>query len=238
MARRHSRLAKTEEKSNKKRAYLYLALSAIGLVLLVFFGIPSIVKMASFFGDLRSSGEPIGIEDTTPPAPPHMDDIPEATNKSSITVSGTAEPGVTVIIYLNGESFEVLSDKSGEFSYTLEINDGENTLYTLAKDSAGNESQTTKEFTFYYDATSPDLTIISPEDGAEFYGNKQRQVSIEGITEEGASITIDERFVVVENDGSFTFATTLSEGENSFNIKSEDKAGNSSEKTIILMFSE
>ena len=194
--------------------------------------------MASFLTELRSSGEPIGIEDTTPPAPPQMDDLPEATNKSAITISGTAESGATVVIYLNGEALETIANNSGEFSYTTGINKGENVVYALVKDSAGNESQTTKEYFIVFDNEAPVLEISSPEDRAEFYGSKQRQVSIEGTTEDSVKVTINDRFVVVESDGSFTFTTTLNEGENSFNIKAEDNAGNLSEKTIILLFSE
>lgn len=238
MARPRSRLARTEEKSNKKKAYWYIILTITSLVLLVFLGIPAIVKMASFLTELRSSGEPIGIEDTTPPAPPQLDDLPEATSKSAITISGTAEPGVTVIIYLNGEELETLVDNSGEFSHSSGINKGENVVYALAKDSAGNESQTTEEYYIVFDNESPDLEISSPEDGAEFYGSKQRQVTIEGLTEDDVKITVNDRFVVVESDGTFTFATTLSEGENSFAIKAEDKAGNTAEKSITLHFSE
>lgn len=238
MARPRSRLARTEEKSNKKKAYLYIILSIISLVLLVFLGIPAIVKMASFLTELRSSGEPIGIEDTTPPAPPQMDDLPEATNKSVITISGTAESGATVVIYLNGEAIETITDNSGEFSHTSGINKGENVVYALVKDSAGNESQTTQEYFIVFDNEAPDLEISSPEDGAEFYGSKQRQISIEGTTEDDVKVTINDRFVVVENDGSFTFTTTLNEGENGFNIKAEDDAGNMTEETITLHFSE
>jgi hypothetical protein len=238
MARPRSRLARTEEKSNKKKAYLYIFLTIISLILLLFLGIPSIVKMASFLTELRSSGEPIGVEDTTPPAPPQMDELPEATNKSAMTISGTAESGATVVIYLNGEALETIADNSGEFSYTSGINKGENVVYALVRDSAGNESQTTQEYFIVFDNEAPDLDISSPEDGAEFFGSKQRQVSIEGATEENVKVTINERFVVVESDGTFTFTTTLNEGENGFSIKAEDNAGNQEEKTITLRFSE
>lgn len=238
MARPRSRLAKTEEKSNKKKAYLYIILTVFSLVLLIFYGIPAIVKMASFLTELRSSGEPIGVEDTTPPAPPQMDDLPEATNKSAITISGTAEPGATVIIFLNGEELESLVNNSGEFSYTSGINKGENTVYAIAKDTAGNESQATQEYSIVFDDEDPVLAIDSPEDGAEFYGNKQRQVTIEGTTEEDASITMNDRFVAVESDGAFTFATTLNDGENTFTIKAEDSAGNYTETLLTLYFSE
>ena len=200
------------------------------------FGLPTVAKFAAFLTDLRKSGEPVEINDTTPPAPPRLDTLPEATNKTQIEISGESEPGATIILSFNGDPEEVLSDSEGSFRFTFELNDGQNTLWASAKDSSGNESQKTEEITITFDDEEPSLSIDSPSEGASFFGSKQRQVVVEGTTDSEASLSINDRFVLVEEDGSFAFATTLSEGENTFNLKAQDKAGNQTEKSLKVNF--
>lgn len=236
MVRRYSRLARTEEKKNIRKAIFYIALTLVSLAIFVLFGLPTIARFAAFLTDIRKSSEPVEKNDTTPPVQPRLEPTIEATNELKIDIKGTTEPGATVTLFLNNKEEEVLADKDGEFSYTFFLNDGANTISAAAKDSSGNESQKTETVRVTYDDDPPALAIIKPEDGSEFYGSKQRQIVIEGTTEPGASININGRVVVVENDGSFAFVTTLSEGENTFNIKAEDQAGNAKETSLTLHF--
>jgi len=87
-----------------------------------------------------------------------------------------------------------------------------------------------------FDNESPDLEVTSPEEGKEYYGSKERQITIEGLTEDGVSLTINDRIVAVDEDGTFTFLTTLNEGKNNFNIKSTDKAENQTEMDFSVSF--
>lgn len=236
MRRFYSRLVATEEKSNKRRAFLYIALSVISFLLLIFFGLPSIVKMAAFLSDLRKSTSSVEKNDITPPAPPRLDELPEATNTKNVDVQGSTEQGATIKIFFNAFEEEVVADNEGRFKFTVNLIKGENKISALAKDLAGNESQKTDEKKVVFDDEAPKLDITSPE-SKEFFGSKQRQVVIKGITEEGSTVTINDRFVFVEDDGTFAYATTLTEGDNNFNIKAADKAGNSTETTLSLKFS-
>jgi len=236
MARFYSRLKTTEERRNLRTAVVLGLLTVLLIGGIFVFGLPVVAKFAAFLTDLRKSGEPVEVNDTTPPAPPRLDTLPEATNKTQIEVSGESEPGATVIISFNKKAQEVLADSEGSFRFTFDLKDGKNTLLALAKDTAGNESQKTDEFMLIFDDDEPSLNINSPSEGASFFGAKQRQVVIEGTTDSEASLAINERFVLVEEDGSFAFATTLSEGENTFNFKAQDKAGNQTEKSLKLTF--
>jgi hypothetical protein len=236
MVRRYSRLTKTEEKKNIRRAYFFGFLTIALIVVFIFLGLPAFAKFAGFLTDLRKSSEAPEVGDTTPPAPPRLEPLPEATNNLQVEIKGSTEPGATVVLTLNNKQQELLANKEGTFSYTFSLADGENTLSAIAFDSAGNESQKTKKYKITYDNDPPELAIVKPEDGSKFYGAKQRQIVIEGMTEEGASVNINERLVVVEADGSFSFATSLSEGENQFSIKASDKAGNTTEKSLTLHF--
>jgi len=237
MRRPYSRLARTEERKNKRQAVFFAFLTIAALVILFVFGLPTIARFAALLTDLKQSSQPIEKEDTTPPAPPQIDVLPEATNEQSIKISGSAEPATTLRFDLNGKEREILVDSEGKFSFSFNLRLGENRISTKAVDSAGNESQETQNITVLYDTEEPTLELLTPADGSDFYAAKQRQVVIKGQTEPGVSLTINDRFVVVEDDGAFAFATTLSEGPNEFNVKSKDAAGNETEEKLTLNFS-
>ena len=236
MKRRYSRLVRTEERQSIRRAIFFTFLTIVSIFAFIFLGLPVLAKFAGFLTDLKKSGLPIERNDTTPPAPPRLESLPEYTNEFSVEVKGTTEAGASVILFLNNDEEELVVNKDGEFNFTFKLDKGENTVSVKARDAAGNESQETDVYKIIFDNEPPELEITSPEDGKEFYGSKERQVSINGKTEESASVTINDRIVAVDASGNFTFVTTLSEGENGFTIKTEDKAGNSNEASLTLRF--
>jgi len=235
--RSFSRLVRSEERKNLRSAVLLGVLTLGIIALFFFFGLPLMAKFAGFLTDLRKTSTPVESTDETPPAPPRIDSLPEATNKLSVDITGSTEPAAIVILSLNGKEEEVLANSEGEFTFNFDLADGENSISGKAKDEAGNESQKTDTIKVIYDNDSPNLEITNPSDGAAFFGSKQRQIVVEGKTEEGVSLTINDRFVLVEDDGAFTFTTTLGDGENSFNLKAKDKAENLTEKTIKVNYS-
>ena len=233
----YSRLAKTEEKRNVRQAYFFVFLTIAALIILFIFGLPTTAKFAAFLTELKQSATPIDNNDATPPAPPQLGLLPEATNSLSIEITGRTESGAIVKLFLNNEEKEVLANSDGDFTVNFGLNKGENTIQAQATDNAGNISQKTDLTTVVFDNEAPSLEIVSPEDGTAYYGSKQRQVTIEGQTESDASLKINDRLVVVDSDGSYVYIATLSEGENQFLVKSEDNAGNSVEKSLTLSFS-
>ena len=236
MVYRYSRKAKTEEKKNLRRAVIFGILTLALLAVFFFYGLPAIIKFAAFLTDLKKSSTPSEISDSTPPPPPRFEPFPSHTNDLEIELKGSTEPGVTVILFLNNKNEEVLVNSEGDFNYDFELNDGKNTISAKAIDQAGNESQKTDTQTVTYDNDSPEINITKPQNNSEFFGSKERQIVIEGVTEEDASVSINGRKVVVESDGTFAFAITLSEGENQFTIKAEDRAGNSDEQSLLVTY--
>ncbi len=234
---RYSRLASVEEKKNIKNAYYYVSLSILAIVLLIFFGIPLIVKFAGFIGDIAKSDKPVELNDITPPAPPHFNNIPEYTNKESLDVTGKSENGAVIIITSNGDESEVVANSEGDFSFTFNLNDGENTIVAKAKDQSSNESTSTKNFTIVFDNTEPKLEITSPSDGASYYGSSQRQLTIKGTVSEKVNLTINERMISLKDDNSFSYTTTLSEGENKYELKAIDPSGNEISTSLTINFS-
>lgn len=236
MRHRYSRLASREEKKNIRSAAFYIALTVGALLLILFFGLPILGKFAGIIHDLRTSNQPVDTTDTTAPAPPILDRPPEVTNSINIEITGRSEGGATIKLFVNDKEEEVLANNEGRFSYKWALWDGENKISAKARDKAGNESGESEKFTVLYDNDEPELEITSPEDGKEFFGSKERQVTIQGKTESGSSITINDRIVAVDEDGGFAFVTTLVEGDNQFTLKAADKAGNSTEKSLTLKF--
>lgn len=235
--RRYSRLRQIEERKNIKNAYYYIFLSITAVLFLIFFGLPTIVKLAGFVGDLAKSDKAIELNDITPPAPPHFDEIPEYTNIENLDITGRSENGATIIITANGDVSEVVANSDGNFTFVFNLQDGENMILAKAKDQAGNESQPTKEFKIVYDNDEPELTITSPADGSSYYGTGQKQVSITGNVDEEVSLSINERSVEINDDNTFKFNATLSEGENKYEIKATDPSGNETSITLTLNFS-
>lgn len=234
----YSRLSKLEEKRNVRSAVVYVLLTLLLIIFLLYFGLPTTAKIAGFLADLRGSALPVELNDTTPPAPPTFEPLDEFTQKAVITVKGRAEPGVKLTIYLNEKlEEELVVDVSGNFTADLPILAGENTLYALAQDESGNQSNQSKLLTITYDKKAPDLTIAEPADGASFSGSSQKQITIKGLTEEEAQVTINGRFVSVKPDGSFDFPFILSEGENNLEVVSSDQAGNTTKKNLSVSFS-
>lgn len=236
MRHAYSRLQSVEEKQNLKKAILFVVLTTAALILLVFVGIPLFGRLTVFVSDLRSGGKAISKNDTIPPGPPRFNYFPAFTNQQTASISGASEPGATVKLDFNGSTQEILVDKDGNFSFNLQLNSGDNTFSAIAADPSGNQSQKSKDGKITFDNKPPDLTVSSPTDGSNFFGSNQRQITIQGTTEVGCQIIINDRIVSVDDNGNFQYTTTLNDGASTFAIKSTDQAGNTTQKDITLNF--
>jgi bacillopeptidase F len=228
----------TEEKRNRQRAVKFIVLTVITGAVLFFYGVPLLGRFAAFVSELAKGDKPITRDDKTPPAPPQIDTPPDYTKEEILKISGKSEEGATIKFTFNGTDEELVADSGGTFKKNLDLRKGENTLLLSATDISGNESQKSKTYTIVFDNESPDLTVDSPSDGTSFYGTRERQVDIKGtVDDKESTVTVNDRYVAVEDDGSFQFTTTLNEGENKFTVKAQDKAGNSVERSLTLNFS-
>jgi hypothetical protein len=237
MRRPYSRLIGVEEKRNMRSAILFIILTVAFVSFVFFVGIPLLGKFTVFISDLRGGSKAIVKNDTTPPAPPTFNYVPSFTNQQTASVSGSTEPGATVKITFNGTSQEALADKDGVFSFNLQLQNGVNAFSAVSIDQAGNQSLKSQDFQITFDNKPPSLTINSPSDGSSFFGSNQRQVTIQGKTDAGAGVTINDRIISVDDSGNFQYTTTLNDGANPFVVKATDQAGNTTEKDITLNFS-
>jgi hypothetical protein len=238
--KKYSRLSSRERKRYARQTILFSLLTIILILVIIFWGVPALVKVALFLGDLRSSTQPIQNEDILPPSPPILQPLTDATSSASVRVEGFAEEGATVQLFVNEKkSAETITENNGEFVInSLPLSAGENQVYAVSIDPAGNKSQDSHIMKITYDAFPPTLEINSPKDRSSFYGNKERTVTITGKTEANAKIKINNNLVITSQLGEFSYQFTLDPGENEITVIAQDKAQNERAEKLKLTYSE
>src|SRR5699024_8702426 len=156
------------------------------------------------------------------------------TNDDRVNVEGTAIANSAIQIENNGEKVESGNvDDNGVFSLAVPLTEGDNELkaVSVVEDDPVAESETV---TITLDATSPDITIDTPKDGAT--------VTEENVTVSGSVLDDHLDWVrvndkdVADDDGAFETDVTLDEGENDITVAAKDKAGNTSTETITVVY--
>jgi hypothetical protein len=78
--------------------------------------------------------------------------------------------------------------------------------------------------------SSPLLTVIEPMDNATV---ATRVISVEGITEPGAVVSVNDEIAIADEDGNFSVDIGLDAGINVINIAVSDSSGAQSTTTIV-----
>ncbi|MBU2051708.1 hypothetical protein KKH13_00695 [Patescibacteria group bacterium] len=232
-----SRLQRKHEKDSLKQAGKYIVFTFVALFLVVRFGLPSLIRLAAFIGDIKSSSQPIEKSDTLAPGAPTLLPLPEATNSAKIAVAGYAESGATIKLNRGGISIEeTISDNDGNFSFkNVVLKDGANEFFAEAVDDQGNSSEPSRSYIVVYDSDAPILTIDEPEAGKRFF-DKDSPITISGKAEPDSQLIINSKFVFVDSGGNFSTPWPLSEGDNQLDFATRDSAGNETKKTISVNY--
>ncbi len=223
-----SRLTRLEDRRNSRKAVILILGTIVMLALAVFLGIPILVKMAIFFGDLKSSKTPVDKTDLIPPPPPSFFLPYDATNSAVQTISGSSEAGSTVYLTLNGESVgNVVTKDDGVFSLgNINLKNGDNALVAIAIDQAGNKGNPSAEVDVYYSNKPPDLTV-------ETSAVTDSKVEIKGTTN-GERLTANERLIIIGQGGKFATTINLNPDEKVLVLVTVDRAGNQTRKEVEL----
>ncbi|HUW21961.1 MAG TPA: Ig-like domain-containing protein [Candidatus Bathyarchaeia archaeon] len=233
--RQKSRLIRKERQKSLQRTYLFTVLTLLLVIAILFLGIPLLIKLAAFLGEIRSSSIVIEKNDTIPPPTPQTYALPKAVKEPEIKLEGSSESNSKVSIYVNGQLVkEVITDKEGVFTAQLPLPSKRNEIILQAEDQAGNKSQESERKVVIYDNEPPLLEIIMPE-GTEVTWDKN-QIEIAGRTEPEASLYLNDRLVILNQDGNFKYLLTLAEGENLVKISAKDEAENLTEKEITIIY--
>lgn len=238
--RRYSRLSRKEGKRFARQTTLLTLLTVFLLIALIFWGIPSLIKMAVFLADLRSSSQPITGEDVLPPPPPVLQPLPTATNSAVVRIHGFSEEGATVVLSINNaDAYETLVESDGEFLFnSVSLKSGENRISARAIDPAGNESQASSQHIVNFDSEAPSLSLESPEDGASFFGSREKSLNVKGSVEGEARVIVNGFIVIPSQDGSFSHLLQLNVGENTIAVVARDRAGNETVITRTVTYAE
>lgn len=229
-----SRLSRIRGKRDTTLGFVYIAIAILIIVAMISWGIPWMARMA---GLLITEDNGTGGVSELAPTPPIFSDIPEATNSATIEVAGFAQPGIDVVLYVNGAEYDKnLTDDAGVFSFDkVNITRGENVIYAHAVSPKGGPSDQSRQYTIIYDNEKPEFTLSSPMDGEVFRGQSQRIINFQGIVnEEGVRVVIGERIAILQSDGSFSLPYQLQDGDQDVRIIVTDQAGNVNEQVIKL----
>lgn len=219
-----------------RKGLSFLLLSGILLVILLTFGIPTLTRFAAFVNDLKGSSTIALPEDKTPPGPPTLDSLPQYIKENKLTIAGRAEAGTTLAVYRNGEKVkELLIGDTSKFSTEIELMPGENGIWGISTDSAGNKGASSSTYKVTYDIEPPKLILNKPSSGENFYGD-QKTITALGETEPDATVMINDRLAIVDSEGKFSQKIALSEGENKLTIAATDQAENKTEQTITVTY--
>lgn len=162
-------------------------------------------------------------------------DIPPFTGDGRVAVEGTAEPGSTVTVKVDGVVagvFPVASGGAGAFAGEVQIagSDGEKAIGITAQDpSTGLSSEVRHIVTL--DTTAPTITV-NPVDAA----TSQASVTISGSASEiiSALFLNDVPQIAGADAKSFSIDVPIVAGENTFTIDITDRAGNTASTQVFV----
>lgn len=170
-------------------------------------------------------------------APPVLTIPFEATNSSTIDISGYSTPGQEVEVYLEDDLKDTVKVKEdGSFIFqNLELSLGTNNISGKTKNGE-KLSLSSKQFKVIFDNEKPKLEISEPEDGKEIQG--ERKIKVSGKTEgqDGVRVYINDSQVIIDKDSAFSKEFSLSDGDNIFTIKAVDSASNITEISRRISF--
>jgi bacillopeptidase F len=234
---RYSRLQRLEEKRNVRKA-TFLTLGGVAIVALVIvIGIPLLVKLLLFMGNLKSANQPVDKTDLIPPGPPQLIVPYDATNSATLTISGIAEPGSTVFLTDNSDTLgNVVVADDGTFNYVdNNLDDGTNQIVAVAVDQAGNKSQPSQTTQVIYSKVAPKLELSAPTDRQTFSGDPAR-TAFTGKTDPDVRLTVNDRVIIVDSAGNFTSTFNLNPGDNTLVVIATNKAGNQTRKELVVTY--
>jgi hypothetical protein len=94
--------------------------------------------------------------DTLPPAAPTLNPIPPVTRTSPVIVSGSAEPGTRIELFVNSASLGTArADEKGAFSFKAGLTEGNNAISATASDGPGNASAPSAVTNVFLDTKPP-----------------------------------------------------------------------------------
>lgn len=167
-------------------------------------------------GSLPSNAVTVTLDRSAPATPTITSPASGSTVDSRTpTIAGTAEPGSTVSIAVNGVTYTVTASASGTYSFTLpaSLADGSYTATVTSTDAAGNTSGSA-QVGFTVDATPPaPPTLSQPSSSGQTYLTTTPVIS--GTAEPGSMVTV----TMVDSQGQTVTLTTTAAADGSWSVQ-------------------
>lgn len=237
---RHTRYSRSSRRSDDRKNAQQLVLIVVGIVSLLFIfffvGLPLLIKLSSFIAGFKKDIGTTAVNEDQVILEPFLDPLPEATFSATIAVTGSANSGNNIVLFVNNsKESEKLVGKDGVFEFkNVALDKGTNSIYVIAEES-NKKSQPSETFSVVMDNEPPSLAIDAPVDGGTFRRD-EREIAIRGTTDSEATITLNGRSVFVNSNGSFSDTYRLNDGENKLEFTAVDPAGNTQKTTITVTY--
>ncbi len=170
------------------------------------------------------------LVDWTAPAAPSLAALTSPTSATTVTVAGTAEPGATVEILVDGTVVATLvAAADGTFSAPVVLGEGSHAVTATATDVAGTSLESSSR-TVVVDLTAPAApSVTAPATDSVVV---EGIVIFSGTAEAGATVavTVNDTVTtgVAAGDGTFSIPVTLPAGDWAAAVTATDPAGNTS----------
>lgn len=226
-----------EAELRKKLGKTLLALVSIivTLVLLIVFFAP---KLGMFFGLFSRHRNEIDQSSIIKPASPIFSAVPSAVKEEKVTLNGYAQPGLTIVIFVNGpEADKTTVGADGLFTFNeIQLINGNNTISAKAIDQQGIESDQSKAYSITVDKEKPKITIDSPKNDATIR-NLDKRIEITGKLNEKSTIKINGRMAILRPDLTFKFLLGVQDsGTIEIKVEATDEAGNTAEEKFKVFY--
>ena len=167
-------------------------------------------------------------------------EVAEVTANAQAKISYDTPKEITVKVYVSkGHIFSPAEENedyqeiklSGRGFFSVNLYEFDN-LISIEYD-AGNNITIVKQATVHRSLVNAPILILPEHMGA--ISVSEDTFDIVGLTESGATITINGLPVSTENDGSFVTKVELMDGENVFEITASDGAGNIAAQNVVII---
>ena len=176
----------------------------------------------------------LALDEMVRPQPPIIE-IPGdriVTKEAVVLIRGLAQPSSMVAMHSSdGHLGQTLANAQGHFEYEIQsLLENDYEIWAVATGPRGTTSSESNHIYLEFDRTPPKLEIISPY----WPDVSSSPILLEGMTEPGAQVFVNEIEVNVDAQGRFSIQIPLQTGNNKLDLRVSDAAGNEFEAGMVI----
>ena len=232
-----SHLRNHASKQNTKKIILIVIGIAVLAIISIQVGLPALINATVFINGISSDKKTQDEEsknDSSFFGTLYVSDLPTATNSAELYVSGETSDFDTLTFLINNTKVEEIKLNKDSFNQKIgKLKVGKNSILVKATANNGKHSKESEIYTVVYMNKPPTLEVTTPGDNET---KTKQELSVEGKTDVGVTVRINNQPVVVDVQGNFKKSIRLKEGENTLEVIAEDDAGNQEKKEIKVKY--